>query len=217
MFESGGSSGSALAAAQKVASPMKPSVVFVLSLFLLAVVRAQAQGTFVYDQESSSDEVSPFGSVPIQGFGSVGQSFTPSLTAVGFVRLRQFDINPGNSLGATLVVNLRANAINGPIIGTATPVALSDSFVGGVNFFFPSAVPVTSGSTYFLETLVQSGDTWGATVLGDTYPNGTIYGGQFPASGQDLWFREGIIVPEPSVLLLCFIGMAAIFLRRRVV
>jgi len=89
-----------------------------LACLMLALVpfAAPAQGTLVYDQESSSDEVLPFGSVPIQFYGSVGQSFTPSLSAVGFARLRVFDIDPSSGVGATLVVNLRANAINGPLL-----------------------------------------------------------------------------------------------------
>ncbi len=166
----------------------------------------QAQGTLVFDQESSSDEVSPFGSVPIQAYSSLGQSFTPSLAIVGVVQLRQFDINPGNALGATLVVNLHSAAINGPILGTTTPVVLSDGFAGSVNFFFASSVSVTPFTTYFIETVVQSGDNWGITTLGDVYPNGSFYGSGFPFIAADLWFREGIVVPEPSSVSLVFLG-----------
>lgn len=192
----------------------------ILNVVLLAsawtIGAAHAQGTLVFDQESSNDEVSPFGSVRIQFYSSLGQSFTPSLSTVGFVQLRQFDITPGNFLGATLVVNLRSTAINGPILGTATPVVLNDSFSGTVNFFFATAVPVTPATTYFLETVVQSGDNWGITVLGDTYSSGAVYASGFAASGSDLWFREGLVVPEPSSALLFLAGgMAAWFVRRK--
>lgn len=196
---------------------MKLPVIYLSALLPLMSCGVHAQGTLVYDQESSNDEGSPFSGAILQFYGTVGQSFTPSLNGVGFVRFRYFDINPGNSLGATLSVNLRANAINGPIVGTATPVTLSDGFVGGVNFFFPSTIPVTPNATYFLETFVQSGDNWGTAVIGDTYPNGIIYGGLQPFSGQDLWFREGIIVPEPSSALLLVMGCGAAgwFMRRK--
>ncbi len=197
---------------------MKTKIVSCLVFLAFATrVTTLAQGTLVYDQESSNDEVSPFGSVAIQFYGTVGQSFTPSLSTVGFVQLRQFDINPGNSLGATLLVNLRANAINGTILGASTPVVFNDGFVGSVNFFFASAISVVPNTTYFFETVVQSGDTWGATTLGDDYPNGAFYGSGFPFSAADLWFREGIVVPEPSPvsLLLLASGLTACLVRRK--
>jgi hypothetical protein len=89
--------------------------------------------------------------VRIQFYGSVGQSFTPSLSTVGFVRLKLLDLTPSNGSGATLAVNLRTNAINGPILGTSISVALTDNFSGSVNFLFASPIPVTSGVTYFLK------------------------------------------------------------------
>jgi hypothetical protein len=189
--------------------------------FACATGAARAQGTLVFDQESSSDEVSSFGGVRIQFYGTVGQSFTPSLSTVGFVRLRQFDINPGNFVGATLVLNLRSTAINGPILGTTVPVVLDDSFAGSVSFFFAAAVPVTPSTTYFFETVVQSGDNWGITTMsnlpGDNYPGGIFYGGQQPFPAGDLWFREGIVVPEPSSTLLFVLGsgVAGWFLRQK--
>ena len=199
---------------------MKPLLAF---LFLtLMSVAARGQGTLVYDQESSSDESYPIGGVRIQFYGTVGQSFTPSLSTIGFVRLKLYDIAPGNALGATLMVNLRSTAINGPVLGTTTPVVLSNGFAGSVNFFFATAVPVVPNTTYFFETVVQSGDNWGITVrsdsLGDVnYPGGVFYGGLQPFIANDLWFREGVVVPEPSSALLLFLGggTAAWIARRK--
>ena len=147
----------------------------------------------------------------------MGQSFTPSLSTIGFVRLRLYDINPGNSLGATLVVNLRSTSMGGPVLGTTT-VVLPDGYgyIGATNFLFATPVPVIPSTTYFFETLVQSGDSWGILTTEDAYPNGSVYANGFPVSGNDLWFREGIVVPEPSSAAL--IGgavLVASLLRRR--
>ena len=197
------------------------SLKFVLLSFICAAGAVQAQGTLVYDQESSNDETYPYGGVAIQFYGSVGQSFTPSLSGVGFFRVKVYDGAPGNGLGATLVGNLRSSAINGPILGTTTPVVLGNGFAGSVNFFFASAVPVNPSTTYFFETVVQSGDNWGITVRSESqgdanYPGGVFYGGLQPFTGSDLWFREGIIVPEPSTALLFVLGsgVAGLIMKR---
>lgn len=197
-------------------------IILLLLICVCAAATLRAQGTLVYDQESSSDETFPIIGPRIQFYGTVGQSFTPSLSTVGFVRLKLGDGAAGNFLGATLVVNLRSTAINGPIIGTTTPVALDDGFAGSVSFFFAAAVPVTPSTTYFFETVVQSGDNWGITTRSDSqgdvnYPGGVFYGGLQPFSGNDLWFREGIVVPEPSSALLFVLGsgVAGCFLRQK--
>ena len=174
-----------------------------------------AQGTLVYDQESSIDETYPVGGGGIQFWGTVGQSFVPSLSAVEFVRLRLYDIETGNSLGANVIVNLRSDAINGTILGSSPVVSMTNGFRGSVNFVFANPIPVTPGTTYYFETVVQSGDNWGITIIGNTYPPGSFYGGQFPATGNDLWFREGIIVPEPSAMALVFGGGVLTWVMRK--
>ncbi len=67
-----------------------------------------AQGTFLYDQQSSTNETPTSGGAQpvIQQSTPIGQSFTPAFSAVGFVRLKLYDVNPNNGLGATLYVNL---------------------------------------------------------------------------------------------------------------
>lgn len=156
-------------------------VILTITFTICASLSAAAQGTFVYDQESSSDETHQTGGVAIQFYGSVGQSFTPSFSSVGFIRVKLFDVTPGNALGATLVMNLRSDAINGPIIGTAAPLALTNGFAGSANFLFSTAINVVQDQLYFFETTVQSGDTWGirtmSNVPGDNYPGGMMFGG----------------------------------------
>src|SRR5213082_2715714 len=50
----------------------------------------------------------------------IAQSFTPSLSAVGFVQFS--DVISAASSGETLVINLRQGAYNGPIISSTDPV-----------------------------------------------------------------------------------------------
>ena len=190
---------------------------FILWLCLTAttIQFAAAQGTLVFDQESSTDESYNIGGGRIQFYGTVGQSFVPSLSTVGFVRLRLFDIETGNSSGANVLVSLRANAINGAILGTSQ-VSMTNGFYGSINFVFASPIPVTPGTTYYFDVAVQSGDNWGFMSLGDTYSQGQFYGGQSPFFGADLWFREGIIVPEPASVTF-FLGgaLAVLFVHHR--
>lgn len=201
---------------------MKTTTGLLLLLLALAAGNSLGQGSLVYDQESSTDETYVGGGVGIQSYGTVGQSFTPSLTTVGFFRVRIWDIAPGNATGATLIGTLRASAINGPVLGTSASLTLGDSFSGATNFVFATPVAVTPGVTYFFQVAAQSGDNWGITLrsdsLGDVnYPGGTFYGGPTSFPGNDLWFREGIVVPEPSVCTLwgCSLGLW-FWLRRRV-
>jgi hypothetical protein len=189
-----------------------------LNLCVLLVVLAVpsfGQGTLVFDQESSSDEGYVGGGAPIQFYGTVGQSFTPSLSTVGFFRVKLQDLAPYNSLGATLLINLRSNAINGPILGTTTSVVLPDGFNGSTNFFLPTVVPVVPGTMYFFQVLVQSGDNVNIAMMGDVYSSGTVYGGNFPATGNDLWFREGVVVPEPTALALLGCGLGVWWIGHR--
>src|SRR5438874_2670462 len=54
----------------------------------------------------------------------IAQSFSPSLSAVGFVQLNELVLAvPGNDQ-ATFMVNLRAGSYNGPILSSTDPVIL---------------------------------------------------------------------------------------------
>lgn len=187
---------------------------FITLLSVLFVLNGHTQGTLVFDQQSSTDEDFPYGGLSIQFYGSVGQSFTPSLSTVGFVRVKLYDAAPFNPFGATLVMNLRSNAINGPIIGTSQLLVLANGFAGSTNFIFSSAVGVIPNSTYYFETSVVSGDQWGITAMGNDYPNGNYYGGNTSAVGGDLWFREGIVVPEPTTGAVLVAGLLVASLVR---
>src|SRR5438876_85248 len=113
----------------------------ILSFALIALLSsAVGQGTLVYDQQSSTNEVTnlPGGGLVIQQqVPPWGQSFTPSLSAVGFVRLGPNDGNASDGLGATMYLNLIAGSIGGTIIGTSAPVTMPNNFGGYATFYFP--------------------------------------------------------------------------------
>lgn len=176
---------------------------------------ALGQGTFIYDQQSaSSDYTTGEGAFDLTLHQPAGQSFIPTLDSVGFVRLQMGDITM--SVGATLSVNLWFGSIggSGTLLGSTDPVYVPFYFghgtaptSGETNFFFTTPVAVTPGQTYYLQPVVESGDTIFANVTQGpgAYPNGSlILDGTNGFS--DLWFREGVYqTPEPwswSIILL---------------
>src|SRR4051794_17057999 len=125
---------------------------------VLSLDSCLAQGTFLYDQQSvTNDSRGAESVITIQSSQPVGQSFTPQFSSVGFVRLFLAD-DVLNGVGATLYVDLRADSITGQIIGSSQPVFMPAGFVDRVDFFFGSPVTVSPGTTYFLQPIVQSGD-----------------------------------------------------------
>jgi hypothetical protein len=200
------------------------SFVAQLSLCVLAAAltvvptSARAQGTFVYDQQSST-EGAPSGGIvginPLQQL--VGQSFVPSLSAVGFVRLQLYDVDIFSGVGATIVVNLRSNGVAGPVLAASLPVSLPNGFNGGFqDFFFANPVVVTPGDTYVIQPNIQSGDAWAVGAgMPASYPSGTAFFQGLPVANSDLWFREGIYVPEPSVLALIGLTISCFIVRRK--
>jgi hypothetical protein len=190
----------------------------VLIAFAFLPVLGNAQGTMIFDQQSSDELNGGSGGNIIQNVQPTGQSFTPSLSGIGFVRLNLFDQTRNNGTGAVVYVNLRSDSITGPIVDSTTPVALPDNFglplnTGFVTFFFPAEVPLQPGVKYYLQPVVQSGDLWGifggsfGYTGGELYANGTAF-------TSDYWFREGIIVPEPSMVALLLAGAGIVVYAR---
>jgi hypothetical protein len=150
----------------------------------------------------------------------MGQSFTPTLSSIGFVQLNFNDVHSGNSLGATVYVNLWSGSVsNGILLSSTDPVFMPDGVFRYVtNMFFSTAVTLTPGTTYYLQPFVQPGsDAWG--LIDSTafnYPGGTMYVNGAPdPNNQDLWFREGVIdVPEPSSATMILLG-SGLFLYAR--
>ncbi len=147
----------------------------------------------------------------------MGQSFTPTLTTVGFVLLNLYDSDALHNSGATVLVNLRSSSISGTILSSTVPVFLPDGFSGITNFLFQTPTVVTPGVTYFFQPVIQSGDTVGSYVTDGSYTGGMAISGGVPDPSRDLWFREGIVVPEPSAAWLALLGggVLAWYCRKR--
>jgi hypothetical protein len=207
----------------------------IAAMFIVASLQTHAQG-FAYDQQSATNGVSPFANnvdgLNIQEDSPLTQSFIPTLSAIGFIQLELEDVpNNGNS-GATVYVNLwtgSPDVNSATFISSTTPVFMPNGFVnsglgaaGVTNFYFPTAIALTAGQTYYLQPVVQSGDDpWDVITIGDTYSSGQLYGGAggFTAPFQpstDLWFREGVIAtPEPTTLALIGVSGLVFLVRWR--
>ncbi len=193
---------------------MKTTAFLFFSGCLLQAISVGGQGTVVYDQQSSIDGIYLEGSIQDVRTISVGQSFTPLLDSVGFVRLALIGATHGDTTNGLFYVTMRSGSISGPILGTSSVVTLDPSFTALTSFDFPNPVAVTPGTTYFFDLTIQSGNRW--AILWDryNYPGGVGYASGVANSLNDLWFREGIIVPEPGVVVLLGLGLLGYVVRR---
>jgi hypothetical protein len=186
---------------------------FLAAFVSLAALCAGGQGsiTYQYDQQSSTNEfnLGYSGGTVFQVLGTnTGQAFTPTLSGVDFIRLKIGDGNPNDGLGSSWFLNLRSTSITGPILGTTATVDLPNGFTGVQNFFFPNTIPLTPGTQYFFDVNTPDGASWRVDVEGFNYPGGNGWANGHEGGG-DYWFREGIIVPEPSPAALLLLGGAA--------
>jgi hypothetical protein len=174
---------------------------------------AYGQSTFIFDQQSIN---SIEGGRSLQSSAQpMGQSFTPTLSSVGFVMLNLYDGDALTNLGGTVAVNLRANSITGTILSSSLPVFIPDNFSGITNFLFSTPVAVTPGSIYCFQPVIQSGNPGIGSYVTDTSYAGTAYSQGSPQGFAELWFREGIVVPEPSAGLLAMFGGGVLAWRCR--
>ncbi|MFM2294166.1 MAG: hypothetical protein RLZZ350_579, partial [Verrucomicrobiota bacterium] len=164
---------------------------------LIAMLGSQTFGQstlFLYDQASTvaTNESSGLFDSSLLFSRSPFQSFTPTLSTVGFVRF----VIAGDVQSGPLYVNIRSNGINGPIIGTSQPITFSVNSLGASNFLFASPVSVVPGSVYFFQ-LIQTLPTGlsGVSYGQYGYAGGSAYESQGIIPNYDLAFQEGIIVP----------------------
>ena len=177
---------------------------------LLVIGKLAGQGLLV--DQASGTLTEPITQSSLIPDNQIAQSFTPSCSAVGFVQFSEYvPAFPGNN-AVTFVVNLRSGAYNGPIVSSTDPVVLVNKFTQIGTFYFPDNITVTPGQLYFFEPVLQS---LGQLAVGykspSSYPGGDAWGNGAPTAGADYWFREGVVVPEPSVIALFGLGATALF------
>ncbi len=159
----------------------------------------------VVDQSSAVDP-SRAGWWSIKTLGPVGQTFRPSFAGLDAVELwteDQWDAECSGA-GARLQVNLREATLDGPLVGSSSPVVLPDCFKGITFFSFPSLLAVTPDKVYIIEVLVTSGDNWGVVwqQVPDAYPRGESM--VLGASGHgDIWFQTGLRNLAPPTEAYC--------------
>jgi hypothetical protein len=185
---------------------------------LLAGFTARGQGNLVYDQQSQPQQAGGQ-EYPFSLAQPAGQSFIPALTSVGFVQFEFVQFYAGQ-YNATVYVNLLANSITGPVLGSTAVVSVPENDYNFIEetLYFPSAVAVTPGTTYYLQPVQQS--DMGLGIIGGlyNYPSGVMYEYGTPnSSGVDAWFCEGVVVPEPSPEPLALLAAAGfcVFSRLR--
>jgi hypothetical protein len=186
------------------------SITFLIQYGILFLsLAAYGQGSFLYDQQSATQPIGTFAG-SIQDNQPMGQSFTPTLASVGFVQFEFLDFYRGNRIGATVYVNLWSGSIGtGTLLGSTAPVSMPDNFHFEVtNFLFSTPISVTPGTTYYIQPVVQSGDSdWCIVADYFNYAGGIAYFRGAPSvNNLDLWFREGIVIPEPPAVSLLLLG-----------
>jgi hypothetical protein len=149
---------------------------------------------------------------------SFGQSFTPSLPAIDAIEFRL------GGMDANVIVRLREgvagdDGLDGNIIAESLPVVVNIP-VGYArhHFDFPSRVTLTPGQQYVAELRNMSGSLAVFQSIDNRYSGGQVFNEDFPSAllqAQDLFFREGLHVPEPGSAALCFIAWALFHIRRR--
>ncbi len=142
--------------------------------------------------------------------GHKGQTFTPSLSSLDWVEVK---LSSGQL--DTYQVGIRSNDLNGPILGASNVVSVpiaDGNYVLHMDFSAP--VALTPGNQYAIEVIPVSLNDTGYSVrlsLSDLYPSGIYY--TSPTSSiatDDMWFREGVYVPEPSTFAMAITLLLAL-------
>jgi hypothetical protein len=185
-------------------------LVSILSAGLLtgATQLVVGQGTFVFDQQSSDESRILEGGF---GVGTGVQSFTPSLDSIGFVRLVV-----ANDSTAIYSVNVRSNSPSGPILGTTDRLTVPGRSSSPITLYFSTPVGLSPGTTYYLEPIAPLYNVGLINASHYQYPGGTLFFDGVPnQQTYDMWFREGIVVPEPGTATLTLVGASLLLWRWR--
>ena len=161
----------------------------------------------LYDQLSGPDTLIAFGLGAVDN--RLTQSFTPALGSIGFVQL-QAVVSPegGSSLSR---FDLRSGGFDGPLVGSTETLLIEDNSLAVRTYYFQESIPVIPGQTYWLDITLLSLHSPAANMsfqylYPSSYQGGDLYANGFRNPDFDFWFREGIVVPEPSAVSLVLCG-----------
>jgi hypothetical protein len=177
-------------------------------LVVIGCSAAYGQG-FLYDQQS--------GTLISQIEGGTGasvgvQSFTPGFSSVGFLQ-----VYVSSSTGGTLQMVLRTDGPTGAVLGASQSATFQGAYFGVVDFVFTTPVSVIPNGVYYFQPVSLTGSwSWGLlSPFYATYSGGTAFFNGVASPINDFFFREGIIVPEPSSVALATLGGVAAWCARR--
>jgi hypothetical protein len=125
-----------------------------------------------------------------------------------------FDSDLLQTNGNLVTINLRSSSITGPILGITTSFVVTNEFLGIATFSFNTPVAVVPGVTYYIQPVIQPGDSV-STFVTAGYTDGTAIVSGVPLTDRDFWFREGVVVPEPAAVSLVLLGAGLILGFRR--
>ena len=142
-----------------------------------------------WDQENVQADAYSFWFGNSFSLGPLGQEFIPTASFLDVIRLVIKDSTGGNSPGR-LTLNIRADTITSPVLGTSDTLSFAPLFKGEATFLFDRIV-LTPGLRYVIEVVPLSdpgymvGGDYDAYALGRAITSGT------PSANLDLWFRTG--------------------------
>lgn len=186
------------------------------SLWLALVIAGTASPAAPLIDQSSGPEGPTVGGQVI-GVNAIGQTFRPSFGSLDFVQV-QGVVFPDNATASSRVV-LRLGNETGSFLAASAPLSIQDGTLQTRTYLFDTPVALTPGERYYfgMELLGTGSPTTEMVVSiidhGDPYPAGDLVVNGFVNPGMDLWFREGLTIPEPSVPGLLGLGALALGFR----
>ncbi len=164
-------------------------IVALAGLFSSAVLAAQ----LFPDQENLVTLSAGWSAVHL---APIGQEFVPQRSSLDAVELTLANTDTSWPFPADVEVNIRADSITGPLLGTSLRITLPFGTSGVAHFDFASSVRLTAGQTHVIEivTFPGGGNVGVSGGWTESYQAGRaiIQGQPIPASdNSDLWFREG--------------------------
>jgi hypothetical protein len=140
----------------------------------------------------------------------LGQEFTPQFDRVDFVQL----LICCEQYQESIFVRIREGSMAGPVLGTSAFFDFDDMLA---TFRFGPPIELIPGDVYVIEIVNTNFVGQSMVVFGDpiSQPNSVYEGGRMILAGQanpgaDLWFQEGMGIPEPSTGFMLALGLAAL-------